>query len=76
MQALQSLLVAPVPGIVHLDSNAAEGHTFDAIVAALKQRFSRDAWVLRVHDDYRHDQRLAGGQTRMPPLSQRLPLPG
>ena len=76
VQALLALLAEPAPGTVHLDSNAAEGHTFDAIVAALKQRFSRDTWLLRVHDDYRHDQRLAGGDTRLPPLSQRLPLPG
>ena len=56
------------------DSNAEEGHGFDAIVAALKQRFSRSDWVLRVHKDYRHDQRLAGVAAQLPGLSTRLPL--
>jgi dTDP-4-dehydrorhamnose reductase len=72
-QALLKLLVEPAPGVVHLDSNADAGHGFDRIVAALKQAHDRSAWVLRVHDDYRHDQRLAGGGERMPPLSARLP---
>ncbi len=72
-QALLDLLAAPVAGCVHLDSNADEAHGFDRIVAALKQACSRDHWLLRVRDHYRHDQRLAGGGERVPPLSARLP---
>lgn len=73
-RALVALIEQPVPGIVHLDSNADEGHRFDAIVAALKQRFERHDWVLRVHQDYHHDQRLVGGAMHMPGLSARLAL--
>lgn len=72
-QALVALLLQPRAGVVHLDSNADEGHSFDRIAAALKQAFARDQWRLRLHDDYRHDQRLAGGGDRVPPLSARLP---
>ncbi|RZU02466.1 sugar nucleotide-binding protein [Rivibacter subsaxonicus] len=71
--ALLALLQQPRAGVVHLDSNAAEAHSFVAIVAALKARFARDAWILREHEDYRHDQRLAGGARLVPPLSARLP---
>jgi dTDP-4-dehydrorhamnose reductase len=73
-QALLTLIEDPQPGPVHLDSNADEGHGFDRVVAALKAAFGREAWLLRVHEDYRHDQRLAGGAARLPPLSARLPL--
>ncbi len=59
-------------GVVHLDSNASEGHSFVALVRALKQRFSRGDWVVREHEDYRHDQRLIGGEKLIPPLSKRL----
>jgi dTDP-4-dehydrorhamnose reductase len=71
--ALLALIEAPLAGVVHLDSNAREGRTFDAVVAALAQRFERRHWVIAPHDDYRHDQRLVGDEVRMPPLSQRLP---
>ncbi|MBT9486524.1 MAG: sugar nucleotide-binding protein [Rubrivivax sp.] len=71
-QAIVALLAQPVAGPVHLDSNADEGHGFDALVAALQRHFHRPQWRLRVHDDYRHDQRLAGGGARVPPLSVRL----
>lgn len=73
-RALLALLQTPQPGVLHLDSNADEGHGFDRIVAALQQAFGRSAWQLRVHEDYRHDQRLAGGGARVPPLSEHLPL--
>jgi dTDP-4-dehydrorhamnose reductase len=63
-------------GKVHLDSNAAEGHPFDAIVRGLGRVFVRDAWRVRVHEDYRHDQRLVGGPVALPPLSARLGLLG
>jgi dTDP-4-dehydrorhamnose reductase len=72
--ALAALLREPRPGVLHLDSNAEEAHPFDRIVAALKQAFAREAWVIAVHEDYRHDQRLVGGAVRLPGLSTRLPL--
>jgi len=72
--ALVALLANPRSGVVHLDSNADESHSFDRIAAAMKQVFARDAWVLRVNEDYRHDQRLVGGADLLPPLSARLPL--
>lgn len=62
-----------LPGVHHFDSNAVEGHDFAAIVRALKHRFDRSAWVLREHEEYRHDQRLIGGALTAPPLSLRLP---
>lgn len=73
-RALLALIEQPLPGCVHVDSNADEGHGFDRVVAALKHAFGRDTWQLRVHEDYRHDQRLAGGVLTVPPLSSRLPL--
>lgn len=71
--ALLDLVARPQPGIVHLDSNAVEAHRFDRIVGALKQSFGKDHWDVRVTDEYRHDQRLLGGEERMPRLSARLP---
>lgn len=71
--ALLRLLVEPAPGLVHLDSNAEEGHSFDRIVAALREQYQRHDWQLTVHEDYRHDQRLQGGAARLPGLSARLP---
>ena len=72
--ALAALLRQPQPGVLHLDSNATEGHRFDQIAAALKQAFGRDAWILKEYEDYRHDQRLVGGTRLLPSLSERLPL--
>lgn len=72
--ALMKLLEQPTPGVVHLDSNADEAHSFDRIVASMKLVFARDAWVLRAHEDYRHDQRLVGSTGWVPPLSARLPI--
>lgn len=72
--ALLDALRARRAGLLHLDSNADEGFTFDAVVLALKQAFARAAWCVRVHEDYRHDQRLLGGPVALPPLSARLPL--
>lgn len=69
-QALLQLLSQP--GVHHVDSNAAEGWTFAQLVAALARQHQRPDWRLRVHDDYRHDQRLAGGDRWVPPLSTRL----
>lgn len=66
-EALLRLLESP--GIHHVDSNAGEAWRFDELVAALARRFERRAWRLRVHQDYRHDQRLAGGDAWLPPLS-------
>ncbi len=78
--ALLSLCHNRASGVVHLDSNADEGLSFVQIVRALRQRFGRERWIVREHDDYRHDQRLIGGDRFMPPLSTRLagetaPLP-
>ncbi|HYC03811.1 MAG TPA: sugar nucleotide-binding protein [Azospirillaceae bacterium] len=70
-EALLDLMEAPAPGIHHLDSNAVEAHRFDAVARALARTFRRD-WRVEVTDSYRHDQRLAGGEARMPPLSARL----
>jgi dTDP-4-dehydrorhamnose reductase len=70
---LHLLLQRPVAGFIHLDSNAREGHSFDRIAAALRQRFARDQWNIEVNEDYRHDQRLVGGGVPMPDLSERLP---
>ena len=72
--ALMNLLTKPRPGVVHLDSNADEAHSFDRIVASMKLAFARDTWLLHVHDDYRHDQRLIGSPALIAPLSARLPL--
>ena len=72
-QGLLQLLDAPVPGVVHLDSNALEGHSFDQVAAALREQFGREAWQIEVNEAYRHDQRLGGGGALVPPLSARLP---
>lgn len=72
--ALLDLIADPVPGPVHLDSNAVEGHGFDRVAMALKAAFGRDGWVVAAEDGYRHDQRLLGHADRLPPLSARLPL--
>jgi dTDP-4-dehydrorhamnose reductase len=71
--ALIGLVDRPKPGVMHLDSNATEGHTFDQIVAALQHSFWRTQWHLRVHEEYVHDQRLKGGEELVPGLSTRLP---
>ena len=72
-EALVGLLLARATGVTHVDSNADEGHSFASIARALKQVFSRSAWIVHEHDDYVHDQRLAGGAALVPPLSARLP---
>jgi dTDP-4-dehydrorhamnose reductase len=70
--ALVGIVSAGERGVIHLDSNASEGHTFDHIVQALRRAFRRDDWVVEANDGYRHDQRLQGGAARMPSLSSRL----
>ncbi len=70
--ALLNLIENPTGGILHLDSNAEEGHSFDHIVAALRETGGRQHWQMRIHDDYSHDQRLMGGPVRLPALSERL----
>jgi len=69
--ALLALIERPLPGVHHLDSNAEEAWTFDQVAAALAVEFSRD-WRVEPNDDYRHDQRLVGGPTKLPLLSARL----
>jgi dTDP-4-dehydrorhamnose reductase len=71
---LMALLRAPQAGVLHLDSNAAEGHRFDTIVRALAARLPRPHWRVRSVDGYQHDQRLRGGEALVPPLSARLPM--
>ena len=71
-QALLNLIEEPTGGLLHLDSNAQEGHSFDSIVAALRETGGRKHWQIRIHDDYAHDQRLVGGPARLPALSERL----
>jgi len=73
-QALLGLVSRPIAGLVHVDSNAEEGHDFVAIARALQQRFARGHWRVQADGDYVHDQRLVGGQALVPPLSARLPL--
>ncbi|CAM4028075.1 sugar nucleotide-binding protein [Roseateles saccharophilus] len=66
--ALLALLERPQPGVHHLDSNAETGWRFDELARALARAFRRD-WRVEVHEDYRHDQRLVGGRTQLPPLA-------
>jgi dTDP-4-dehydrorhamnose reductase len=73
-RALLTLLQERVAGVVHLDSNAGEAHTFDQIAAALATQFDRPHWQIVPDDNYVHDQRLVGGPHALPPLSSRLPL--
>ncbi|WP_422014338.1 sugar nucleotide-binding protein [Roseateles sp.] len=70
--ALLTLIERPLPGVHHLDSNAGEAWRFDEVARALASEFGRD-WRVDTNDDYRHDQRLVGGASGMPPLSARLP---
>ena len=74
-QALADLLRQPVGGVVHLDSNAEEGHSFLDIVLALQARFDRPHWLVQPQDDYVHDQRLVGGEMRLASLSRQMVLP-
>lgn len=71
--AMMTLLGSRVAATVHLDSNAAEGHSFADIVRALRSAYGREHWVLRENADYVHDQRLLDGVARVPALSTRLP---
>jgi dTDP-4-dehydrorhamnose reductase len=70
-QALLGLLTRPLPGVHHLDSNAHEAWRFDELARALAREFGRD-WRVEPNEDYRHDQRLVGGPSGLPPLSARL----
>jgi dTDP-4-dehydrorhamnose reductase len=72
-QALADLLRQPVAGIVHLDSNAEEAHSFLDIVLALQATFDRPHWRVQPLDDYVHDQRLVGAGPRFAQLARRLP---
>ena len=69
--ALLALITRPLPGVHHLDSNADEAWRFDELAQALAHKFGRD-WQVEAKDDYRHDQRLIGGPSSLPPLSARL----
>jgi dTDP-4-dehydrorhamnose reductase len=65
------LVLLDVPGTHHLDANADEAWTMTDIATALQAQPGCGHWRLRVHEDYRHDQRLIGGPA-LPPLSTRL----
>ncbi len=69
--ALLALIERPLPGVHHLDSNARECWRFDEVVRALARTFGRD-WRVEAHEGYCHDQRLVGGPSGLPPLSERL----
>jgi dTDP-4-dehydrorhamnose reductase len=71
-EVLLRLVEQPIPGVVHADSNAIEGHTFERIVRALQREFARAAWLIVAEEGYRHDQRLVGG-VEVAGLAQRLP---
>lgn len=70
-EAFLTLVDAPVAGVHHLDSNAGEAHSFDRIAGALALEFDR-GWRVEAVETYRHDQRLASGDGRMPGISSRL----
>lgn len=70
--ALCALVAQPVAGAVHLDSNAADGWTFDQVVRALARKFDRP-WTIQPDDAYVHDQRLMSPQGQVvPALSETL----
>ena len=71
-QALLGLIEGGISGVVHLDSNAVSGRTFDTLVHALARRFGRRHWVMESTDGYVHDQRLIGHEALMPSLDERL----
>lgn len=70
-EVLLGAIERPAAGVVHADSNAVEGHTFESIVKALQQKFERPNWVIVAEEGYRHDQRLVGS-VAMAALSTRL----
>jgi dTDP-4-dehydrorhamnose reductase len=70
--ALLLKLTQPAPGIHHFDSNACEGHSFEAIARALQFQFTRPSWRIVPNDDYLHDQRLHSEVPLAPKLSSRL----
>lgn len=73
--ALARLLFEASGDTVHLDSNAAEAHSFDRIARALGERCGRN-WRVEATEHYRHDQRLVAPpaqRVRLPELSARLP---
>lgn len=72
--AILSLLPTRAAATVHLDSNAQEGHSFAAIVHALRHTYGREHWVIKPTQDYVHDQRLIDPTARLPGLSVRLPV--
>jgi dTDP-4-dehydrorhamnose reductase len=71
--ALSRAVLDRIGGVIHVDSNADEGHNFFQVASALQQAFARSEWKVVAKDDYVHDQRLRGGTLLVPPLSVRLP---
>lgn len=74
--ALCRLLDERTRGTFHLDSNARDALTFDAVVRGLGARFGRTEWRIHAEASYRHDQRLVGNEDLMPALSARLGIFG
>lgn len=72
--ALLVLLRERQAGVVHLDGNADDALTFDAVARGLARRFGRAGWKVVANDGYVHDQRLPDAARRMPSLSERLAI--
>ncbi|WP_139806488.1 sugar nucleotide-binding protein [Deinococcus hopiensis] len=70
--ALWTLIHSPQAGVVHLDSNARHGYTFDQVALALAARFERD-WNVVPTEAFRRDQRLIGSEELMLDLAVQLP---
>ncbi|HEX5650506.1 MAG TPA: sugar nucleotide-binding protein [Steroidobacteraceae bacterium] len=71
-EAIVDLLERALPGVQHFDSNSRDAHSFFEIAEALRTQYARCDWVVQEHDEYRHDQRLVGGDLVAPPISRRL----
>ena len=69
--SLWNLLQTRQGGLYHLDANARDGWTFDQVVNALKKKFDRN-WDVVPTEGYKHDQRLAGHENLIRPLSDRI----
>ena len=71
-EAFLALMARDARGLHHLDSNAACAWTYDRIVAALRERLGAADWVVRVNQDYVHDQRLLDPRVPVRSLAERL----
>lgn len=69
--ATWSLVSAGETGLYHLDSNAADALTFEALAGLLGNALG-ESWCVRPNEDYEHDQRLIDDRVTMPSLRARL----